>query len=354
MMSTRPRITFNDNGKCNACLWAEKKKTINWKYRKNQLEKLLIKFRNIDSEYNCLVPVSGGKDGSYIAYNLKHKYKMRPLCITINPPLQLSLGMVNLKNFSNSGYDLVSIDANYDLMQKINYMGLEKIGFPYFGWLASIHTAVARVASSFNIPLVFYAEDGEVEYGGTSEKQNKQTYDFKYQKKIYMENYYPLIEKILKKNKYGNFFFQYPKNKKIILTHWSYYENWDPYRNYLTAKKHCGLIESTDTNAGTFTNFSQNDQSLYALHTYLMYLKFGFGRASQDSCIEIRRGAMDRDQAINLVNLYDHQFPDQFLDIYLDYYKLKKNKFQLILNKFTNKKLFKIKNNRPLKLFQIK
>ena len=164
MMSTRPRITFNDEGKCNACLWAEKKKSIDWKYRINQLEKLLDKFRNVDSEYNCLVPVSGGKDGSYIAYNLKHKYKMRPLCVTINPPLQLPLGMTNLKNFTNSGYDLVSIDPNYDLMQKINLKGLDKIGFPYFGWLASIHTAVARVASSFKIPLVFYAEDGEVEY----------------------------------------------------------------------------------------------------------------------------------------------------------------------------------------------
>ena len=48
---------------------------------------------------------------------------------------------------------------------------------------------------------------------------------------------------------------------------------------------------------------------LYSLHTYLMYLKFGFGRANQDACIEIRRGAMERDQAINLLNLYDGEYP---------------------------------------------
>ena len=85
-------------------------------------------------------------------------------------------------------------------------------------------------------------------------------------------------------------------------------------------------------NTGTFTNFAQNDQAMYTLHTYLMYLKFGFGRASQDACIEIRRGAMDRDQAKNLVNLYDGYFPDNY-EIYLDYYKINKKKFDSIFKK---------------------
>ena len=57
-------------------------------------------------------------------------------------------------------------------------------------------------------------------------------------------------------------------------THWSYFENWDPYRNYLIAKEKCGLKEAENNNQGTFTNFAQNDQHLYSLHTYLMYLKF--------------------------------------------------------------------------------
>ena len=61
----------------------------------------------------------------------------------------------------------------------------------------------------------------------------------------------------------------------------------------------------------------KNDQALYALHTYLMFLKYGFGRANQDACIEIRRGALSRDQGINLVKLYDGIFPEQFLDLYL-------------------------------------
>ena len=42
--------------------------------------------------FNCLVPCSGGKDGSYVAYNLKHKYKMKPLCLTVDPHLPTEIG----------------------------------------------------------------------------------------------------------------------------------------------------------------------------------------------------------------------------------------------------------------------
>ena len=86
------------------------------------------------------------------------------------------------------------------------------------------------------------------------------------------------------------------------------------------------LKESVETNQGTFTNFAQNDQALYALHTYIMYLKFGFGRATQDAGIEIRRGAMTRNQAKNLVKLYDNQYPDAHIESFLEILRhIKKN-----------------------------
>jgi hypothetical protein len=126
----------------------------------------------------------------------------------------------------------------------------------------------------------------------------------------------------------------------LDITHWSYFENWDPYRNYLVAKEHCGLKEADSSNAGTFTNFAQNDQALYALHTYLMYLKFGFGRANQDASIEIRRGAMDRSQAVNLVRLYDGQYPQEFLETYLEYYQMSQAEFDDALDRWANRDLF--------------
>ncbi|MAQ88918.1 MAG: legionaminic acid biosynthesis protein PtmG, partial [Rhodopirellula sp.] len=117
---------------------------------------------------------------------------------------------------------------------------------------------------------------------------------------------------------------------------------------------HCGLQEQEEGNSGTFTNFAQNDQALYALHTYLMYLKFGFGRATQDAGIEIRRGAMTREQAVNLVMLYDGHYPKEFEELYLDYFKMTYDEYMNVLHRWTNKDLFDYIDNELVPKFSIK
>lgn len=344
-MSTRPRITFDDRGWCNACVWMEKKKTLDWASRQIELEKLLAKHRRNDGGFDCLVPVSGGKDGSYVAYNLKHKYGMNPLALTVTPALPLELGEKNLRAFIESGYNHISVNPAHEAMRVLNRVGLLEMGFPYYGWLIAIQAGVVRMATELGIGLIFYGEDGEVEYGGTTETDKNPIYDVHYMKKVYLEGGY---EKVLKESGLPEkdlYFFRFPddaalRRTPIDITHWSYFENWDPYRNYLVAKEHCGLKEAEGSNAGTFTNFSQNDQALYALHTYLMYLKFGFGRANQDACIEVRRGAMDRQQAVNLVRLYDGHYPHEYLDTYLEYYQLSRAEFDAALDRWANQDLF--------------
>ena len=106
-------------------------------------------------------------------------------------------------------------------------------------------------------------------------------------------------------------------------------------------KKNSKLGEAKAGNVGTFTNFAQNDQELCILHTYFMYIKFGFGRATQDAGIKIRRGAMTREQGKNLVKLYDASYPEKFLDTYLNYFQLSENQFKKIIDKWVNKKLLK-------------
>jgi N-acetyl sugar amidotransferase len=349
-MSTRPRIQFDSKGRCNACVWSEEKKNLDWGARQAELKVLLDKYRSKDGRgFDCVVPVSGGKDGSYVAYTLKHKYGMNPLAITVRPALSLKIGDENLANFIDSGYNHIHVSPNSQVMQKLNKHGFIEKGFPYYGWLIAIKTAVIQTAMSFHIPLLFYGEDGEVEYGGSTESKNKAGYDIEYMKRVYFEGGYQKVFDIVLADKSIHeadlTFWRFPsdeqvRERQLTFTHWSYYESWDSYRNYVVAKEHCGLKEKEETNSGTFTNFAQNDQALYALHAYLMYLKFGFGRATQDAGIEIRRGAMTRDQALNLVNAFDNQYPYDFIDKYLDYYKMSKAEFDAVLDRYANKDLF--------------
>jgi len=348
-MSTRNRISFDDRGWCNACQWSEEKKSLNWKERENELIDLLKANKSKTGNFDCIVPVSGGKDGSYVAHMLKHKYNMNPLAVTVRPALSLEIGDKNLSNFINSGYNHIHLTANPKVMDRLNKYGFTEMGFPYYGWLIAIMSAVIRTAANFKIPLLFYGEDGEIEYGGSTESKNKALYSIDYMKRIYFEaGYEKVFDRIRKDPDISEsdlFFFKFPnenevKDLNLKFTHWSYFENWDSYRNYVVAKEHCGLQEKEDSNSGTFTNFSQNDQALYSLHAYLMYLKYGFGRATQDAGIEIRRDSMTRDQALNLVKMYDNAYPKDLIPTYLSYYKMTKEEFDGILDKYANKKLF--------------
>lgn len=348
-MSTRHRITFDDRGWCNACQWMEEKKTLNWNQRQEELDKLLDKYRNTNGNFDCITTVSGGKDGSYVSHVLKHKYGMNPLAITVRPALSLEIGDKNLLNFIYSGYNHIHITPNPLVLDRLNKYGFMEKGFPYYGWLIAIKTAVIRTAVNFKIPLIFYGEDGEVEYGGSIESKNKAIYDIEYMKRIYLEGGYENVLDRLRKdsdiNEADLSLFKFPNDDEVseiglAFTHMSYFEPWDSYRNYVVAKEKCGLIEKEEGNHDTFTNFAQNDQALYALHAYLMYLKFGFGRATQDVGIEIRRGAMNREQGLNLIKMYDNAYPYDLIDTYLEYYKMTKEEFDSVLDKYANKNLF--------------
>lgn len=357
-MSTRPRITFDERGWCNACQWMEEKKALDWKKRQDELQILLDKYKSKNGGFDCVVPCSGGKDGSSIAYRLKRLYGMNPLAVTVAPPLTLDLGNRNLTNFINSGYDHIHIHTDSSVMQKLNKFGFIEKGFPYYGWLEAVLKAVIRIALNFNTSLIFYGEDGEVEYGGTTETKNRASFDIEYMDRVYHEGGLPneVTARFPKKELYWWTFpaLEEIRDKKLSCVHWSYFENWDPYSNYLIAKEHCGLQEQDGSNQGTFTNFAQNDQALYALHTYMMYLKFGFGRATQDVGIEIRRGAMTRDQGVELVKLYDNHYPEEFIKLYLDYYQMTLEEFDAVLDKYATRELFKKVNNRWTPVFEVK
>ena len=351
-MSTRPRMTFDKNGVCTACQWSFEKKKMNWDTRQKSLRDLLNKHRSKGKKFDCITTVSGGKDGSYVSYNIKHEHKMNPLAVTFRPILETQLGKENIDSFIKSGYDHVHISPDIEAMRVLNKIGLIDMGFPYYGWLLGIHTAVIRIALQMNIPLVFYSEDGEVEYGGDAKHKDNGIYNVEYQISRYMEGGY---DKVINKAKAMGltdsqlYWFTYPekdelKNFELELTHYGFYEDWDPYRNYVVAKEKCGLKEAETLNEGSYTNFAQTDQKIYQLHVYFMYLKFGFGRATQDAGIDVRRGAMTREQAVQLVQMYDDIYPEKLFEEYCDYYKMPLKEFQDNIEKWANKDLFEKKN----------
>jgi len=339
-MSTRNRIEFDDVGSCNACVWSEEKKTLDWDARNRELKALFAKHRKSEG-YDLIVPVSGGKDGSYVSHSCSTRFGLKPLCVTVNPPLRTEIGYQNIENFKKAGFPLIEVNPPLQTMRLLNKRGFIDQGRPLYGWNTAIFTSIMRIARGFAIHLIMYGEDGEIEYGGSTESKYKPTFTADFVQRVYLEGQLSSTFEGIDPHQLYFWDFGSKDYSDIERAHWSYFENWDPYRNYLVAKEHCGLKERSQQNSGTYTNFAQNDTCLYDLHVYLMYLKFGFGRATQDVGIDIRRGALTREQGIQLIELYDNNFPEEYLPEYLDYYEMSADEFFAVIDHHANKSLFR-------------
>jgi len=351
-ISTRPRITFNNNGVCNACQWAETKKNkINWSKRWENLEKICDKHRCTNgSNWDVIVPCSGGKDGTYVAWKLKYELGMHPLCVTLMPQFQTDIGRQNLENFKKSGFDHIAVTPNPKIYKKLAIKGFKEQGRPKLPFVTGISTVTIKIAIKFNIPFIMYGEEGESEYGGAMTQAKKPKIDRKYLIKYYYSGHDPIeyTDEFLKEElKWWLLPTEEELNKfKLFHTHWSHYENWDPLTHAKLAEEKCGLQTIKKSSEGTFTNYAQLDDILQDLHAYLMFIKFGFGRTTSDAGIEIRAGRMNRERGVKLAKKYDGKFPEMYLKYFLDYFEMKEAEFWKIIDSFAHKDLLEKVNNR--------
>jgi N-acetyl sugar amidotransferase len=362
MLSTRPRLTFNEDGVCSACQWAEEKNTVvDWNKRKQELQDFCDKYKmaKTSNEFDVVVPVSGGKDSSTVAYKLKHQYNMSPLCVNVSQSVDVNSAMNerNLNNFILQGFDVLRLYPNALIERNIDKIGLVKYGQPYLGWLTAMSLAPIKIALKMGIPFIMYGEEGEVEYGGSIKLKNKSVYDIDDIVDFYLSGI-DFRKGICKFSEKDLYWWLPPTKKEIELlnlavAHWSYFENWNSYDNYLFAKKYIGLKEAEERSCGTYNNFAQTDSVLYPLHTYFMYLKFGFGRCTQDVCIDIRRGAITRKQGINIIKAFDEEYPEQYVDSYLEYFQMSLTEFENVIDKWANRDILEKRDGRWRKKFNI-
>lgn len=355
---TRPRISFNDEGVCNACSNQHHKEIVNWDERWNELEKLCDLYRSRNKNRpDIIVPYSGGKDGGFIAYTLKEKLGMTPLCVTIRPPMEDPIGVQNIMNFLDKGYHHVMITPNRIVERAIDKENFINKGIPMHAFMIAVQAAVMKSAVLFDIPMVMFAEDGESEMGGSNKLQNSSTYSIEDSIKFYLSGVDP--KKYLKDfNEKDLYWFLHPSEEELVnigarISHWSYFQEFVNYKHYLVAKEHLGFQERPTRNLGSFDNYSTTDTEIIWLYFYLMYLKFGFGRATNVVATEIRRGAMTRKQAINLVKKFDNAYPEPYIKKYLEYYSMTKDEFDAVLDKWANKELFEKKDGRWMPIFEV-
>ena len=350
MPNTRPRVMFDSEGICNACRNAEEKTKIDWNSRKKEFFELIEKYKSPKGYWDCIVPWSGGKDSSTIAYKLKFEFGMNPLLVTLSPVLPNETGMKNRESLIRLGFDHLYFRPNQKVHRLLSKRFFIERGNPKVAWDAGINAIPAQVAAKFDIPLIFYAEHGESEYGGRvlnddSKKLRDFTEIIEHQVGDDPHNWIDDDIDIKDLNTYLYPEAEEVRKKGIKAFYFSYFFKWSMLENYNFIKTKFQFNTcSQGRTEGTFTNFDSLDDKMDGLYYYMQYIKFGFGRAVRDSCRMIQNEQMSRDEALRLARDYDGEFPKKNIDEVLDYLDLTKTELFEIIDQHRNSEIWT--NNR--------
>jgi N-acetyl sugar amidotransferase len=356
--STKPDLWFREDGICGACSCFSARDDYDWNSARKQFHKI-IKQNKKNPRYDCIVPVSGGKDSTYQVWRvLQEGYN--PLCVTAPTDFLTPIGRRNIENLKNIGADYIEISVHKDVRKAIAKHSLFAVGDIQWSEHLLIYTVPVRIAVNFNIPVIVWGECPQREYGaGKPEDAHLVLFD-----RRVLEEYGSLngqrvtdLLSIPGVQSKDLFFYEYPDTdavetvgvKGIYLDN---YFQWHGLSN-LVISQSLGFEVSPHNIRGTITNYENLDNYVHGIHDYFKYLKFGFSRATDIACNLIRRGMLSREEAVFLVSSNDGAFPSQYLDKslpeILEYYGISRNDFDKVCDDYTNYSLFEQDSNGDLK-----
>lgn len=348
MPATRPEQVFKD-GVCDACYSADDKHVhIDWNKRQAEFEEILCKYRGDGSNYDCIIPVSGGKDSCYQAITLRDKYSMTPLCVTHTPCELTEVGMQNLIFLRDQGFDLIQVSANRKSYKELVRIGFFKLGDCCWPEHIGIFTAPIRVAVNYKIPLLIWGENSQFEYGGPATHKENNYLDRNWLEQFQMSGHrlQDVVHDGVELNDIK--MLQYPsddevRNIGVTGLFLGYYEKWDSKRNTDFC---CSLgwhKNPTGPVEGAYNDIENLDcKWIGGLHDYMKFIKYGYGRATDQICIEIRAGRMTRSEGIDALRSTDEgKIPKKYIPDFLQYLGIDEKDFFNNLDRFTNKIIFK-------------
>lgn len=347
---SKPDLFFDENGVCSACIGAEKKAgEIDWEQRRKDFFSIVEHYRKPQGQpgWDCLVPVSGGKDSTYQAWFLKYECGMNPLCVCFETTNITELGQRNLDNLSDMGMDVIYFKKNHPAYKSMVVEGFKRVGDEMWPNHLGIFTIPVMVAVKFGIPLIVWGENPQKEYGGPLESIKNNVLD-----RAWLEEFGGLlgnriqdmvgVDGLTERELTPYFYPSEEELKKvgIVSVFLGHYFFWDARRQLEIVKQHGFSVKEDGPVEGTYTNYENLDEKMHGLHDYLKFVKYGFGRATDHACIDIRNNRLTREEGLKLVKQYDGKYPHLSINEFIKYSGMGKEEIDAIIDSFTNPLLF--------------
>jgi N-acetyl sugar amidotransferase len=358
MESKKVTLAFDESGVCDACRLAEKKNYIDWQAREEQLLELLAHHRKADGSYDCIVPGSGGKDSVYASHILKYKYNMNPLTITWPPIMYTDYGYSNFRKWIEiGGFDNISFNQNGRAIKTLTRLSIENLFHPFQTFILGQKQLAPKLALKYGIPLVFYGEH-EAEFGNPiAESANSlQSSEFHATDNLddvvlggvsigeIRDNYGLSLADLssflpMRRSEY--------EKGKVEVHYLGYYKKWLPQESYYYAVENSGFQARPYRTEGTYSKYLSLDDKIDDLNYYCYFIKFGFGRCTEDASQEIRNGHITRDEGMALVARYDGEFPERYFIDVMNYIGMDPDYFRYELtDRFRSPHLWVKSNNK--------
>jgi len=330
--STKPNLTFDDEGVCSACRNHEKKKNIAWDRRWQLLDQLVRANRIMGGsiKYDILIPVSGGKDSIAQVYYAVEKLNLKVLAVSVDYGIKTEIGKYNLNLIPNIGCDLVIFKPNQKVHKRLVKQAFLETGTPDSINHPLLYCYPIHLAEELNVPLVMFGENPAFEYTGDSSFKLFQSIDQKWYGE-YISYNNDFLLKIKSQYFIGDVKYYFlPSRTKTRTLFLSDYIFWDSESNLKVANQYG--FNSLDRRTGTYRGYSGIDEQFHYLHQRIKFLKFGYGRATDHACEDIRNNRLDRKEAQELVEQYDGEQPDkQIIDNFCEYIDITYDEFWKVM-----------------------
>jgi len=341
---TRPNLRLDSEGVCNACRSHASKPSIDWAQRARAFRDVAAHARARSPRYDCLIPVSGGKDSTWQVVKCLEQ-GLTPLAVTWKTPARTPLGQENLDNLVRLGVDHVDYQVNPRVEARFMLKAFERHGTTALPMHMALFSIPLTIAVRYRIPLVVWGENSAFEYGGEDEARTGFRLDRAWLAK------YGVTHGTTARDWVGEGFTEKelsayfgPEDAEleaagVLAVFLGYYFEWDPQETWRVARAH-GFRADAEARTGYY-NFADVDDDFISIHHHMKWYKFGFTRLFDNLSLEIRNGRMDRGEAIRIVADTGDQTPHADIERFCRFAGIDRARFDDIAERFRNHAVWK-------------
>jgi len=350
--ATATPLAFDENGVCSGCKVSLTTGDIDWEKRKEKFVKLVDRYKSKDEgNYDCIIPVSGGKD-SYFQIHIIKELGLNPLLVTYHGNNYTETGMKNLLNMREVfDVDHIFFTPSIRVLKIMNRLGMRIMGDMNWHGHAGIFTYPIQVAVKEKVPLMIWGEHGFMDLGGMHSYNDFVEFTFRYRHEHCLRGY-EWNDFVEQAPKYGEQLSKrdllpwiYPTDDEIDEVgvrgiYISNYFKWDANDHGKLMIEKYGFLEAEEPFERTYRRMSNlDDMHENGIHDYMKYIKFGYGRATDHTCKDIRAGKMTRDEGIKIVREMD-AIKSKDLLRWLDYVGWSEQEFDLVADQFRDPRVW--------------